>query len=94
MQWVREQMERRQVSQADLAAAIGLTEPQMSKVMGGTRMLKASEADAIRRYFGYMMPDDRSDAVYASILDQLTVLQADQKQALALYLEALTGSRR
>lgn len=94
MQWVREQMERRKVSQADLAAAIGLTEPQMSKVMGGTRSLKASEADAIRRFFGYQMPDDQGDQLYAAILDQLTVLKSDQKRALALYLEALTGSQK
>jgi transcriptional regulator with XRE-family HTH domain len=93
MDWVRQQLERRGASQTDLARAIGLTESQMSKAMNGGRRLTASEADSIRRFFGYRLPDDPLDPVDALINDHLTRLRTDQKRALALYLEALRGDR-
>jgi transcriptional regulator with XRE-family HTH domain len=86
-------LERRGASQTDLARAIGLTESQMSKAMNGGRRLTASEADSIRRFFGYRLPDDPLDPVDALINDHLTRLRTDQKRALALYLEALRGDR-
>lgn len=89
MQWVRRQMDRRGVSQAELAAAIGLSESQMSKVMGGTRKLSSDEADEIRRFFGFRLPDDEGPE--AMIFEHLSALRDEQKVALAQYLQTLTA---
>jgi len=58
MQWIDEQLKERGMNRRQLAEAIGFTESQMSKTMAGTRQLSAQEADAIRRLFGYRLPDD------------------------------------
>jgi len=58
LKWIREQLDRTRTSQAQLAVAIGLTPVQMNKVLSGYRMLKADEADAIRRFFGFSLPED------------------------------------
>lgn len=91
MEWVRQQLEQRKVSQGELGGAIGLTESQISKVMGGSRKLSSKEADAIRRFFGYRLPDDPADTIEARIYDRVAKLRDDQKRAVALYLEALMG---
>lgn len=38
--------------------AIGLTDAKISLVMKGGRQLKADEADKIRRFFGFQLPED------------------------------------
>lgn len=92
LDWIRSQMKQHNVSQADLAAAAGLSASAMSKILGGTRELKASEADKIRRYFGFHLPGDQgADELEAKIFSFLSRLQSDQKHALAVYLEALAG---
>lgn len=58
MEWIRQQLDTKGLSQADLGAAIGLTSVQINKVLTGYRSLKASEADGIRRFFGYELPED------------------------------------
>lgn len=93
MDWVKHQLETRGIGQGELAAAIGLSESQMSKVFGGTRRLTAREADDIRRFFGYRLPDDPMDAAEARVFDRLSTMRADQIRAVELYLEALAGNR-
>ena len=92
MEWVKQQLGQRGIGQGELGVAIGLTESQISKVMGGTRRLTAIEADSIRRFFGYRLPDDPSDTIEGRIDAHLARLRGDQKRAVALYLEALTGA--
>jgi len=58
MDWVRSQLEARGLSQAALAEAIGLTSVQMNKVLTGYRVLQSSEADRIRHFFGYRLPEE------------------------------------
>lgn len=94
LDWIAEQLGARGVTQKELGDAIGLSEVQVSKVMHGHRRLTATEADAIRRFFGYPMPDDllpgRPERI---VLDGLSVLDEAQKRALALYLKALAGEK-
>lgn len=59
MNWIREQLSARDLTQADLGEGIGLTSVQINKILSGYRNLKADEADRIRRFFGYMLPEDR-----------------------------------
>lgn len=92
MKWISEQMKARGVTQKQVGEAIGLSEVQMSKIMNGHRKLTADEADGIRRFFGYPMPDDlMAGKPERTVLDGLSVLDDAQKRALALYLEALAG---
>lgn len=92
LDWISEQMKARGVTQKEVGEAIGLSEGKMSKVMNGHRKLSAAEADGIRRFFGYPLPDDLPPgAPERKVLDGLSVLDEHQKLALALYLEALAG---
>ena len=90
--WIDKQIERRGINRRELAEHIGLTESQMSKVMNGTRRLTADEADAIRRFFGYRLPDDPADDDLSRIHEALTMLGDRQRRAVVLYLEALVDS--
>lgn len=56
--WIRQQMEIKGVSQRELGSAIGLSDSKISLVLKGDRQLKASEADGIRRFFGFSLPED------------------------------------
>ena len=91
MEWINQQLQSRDMNRRQLADAIGLTEVQLSKVMNGTRLLKADEADKIRRFFGYRLPDDPVNSDIDAIHNQLSRLGAHQRRAVILYLEALTG---
>lgn len=92
MQWIDEQLEDRGLRRKHLADAIpGLKEQKLSLVMNGHRKLSAKEADAIRRFFGYRLPDDPPVTAADRIQDQLAMLDERQKRAVMLYLEALTG---
>ena len=92
VQWIDEQLKQKGKTRRELAFAIGFSEPQMSKVMNGSRKLSADEADAIRRYFGYRLPDDPPSDELDLIMDYLSLLGEPQKRAVVLYLEALAGA--
>ena len=92
MQWIDEELKRRGLARARLAEAIpGLTETKISLIMSGNRKLTADEADAIRHFFGYRLPDDPGGDQQQILYDQISRLGDHQIRAVALYLEALTG---
>ena len=92
MQWIDEQLKARGIARVRLAEAIpGMTETKLSLVMSGGRKLSASEADDIRRFFGYRLPDDPPKTDVDRLQDQLSMLGDGQLRAVTLYLEALTG---
>lgn len=66
VEWIRDQLLARDLSQADLGEAIGLTSVQVNKILTGYRRLKADEADKIRRFFGYTLPEDRPATIAVS----------------------------
>ncbi len=49
-------------SKAGLARAVGLEPPAISKILAGTRQIKAAEYNAMRRYFG--LPVDGEGGVF------------------------------
>lgn len=63
MAWLREQLELRDVTQREAAAAAGMTEQMLSNALNGRRGLKAQELDAIRRKLGYTLPEDQPSTV-------------------------------
>lgn len=90
--WLKQALETKGISQRELAERVGLTESQISKVMSGDRALKADEADAIRRALGYMLPEDlKPGSVERQIIDLVADLDERERTALVLYLEALAG---
>lgn len=92
MQWIDEQLEVRGMSRRQLVDHIpGLTESKMSLIMSGKRKLSADEADAIRRFFGYRLPDDPLRGPLDQAYERLAMLSDDQARTVVLYLEALTG---
>ena len=93
MEWIDEQLRARGWPRKRLADAIpGMNESKLSLVMSGQRKLSAAEADAIRRYFGYRLPDDPPRSLQDEVQDMLARLGDGQIRAVALYLEALTGA--
>ena len=93
MRWIDKQLEERGLPRRALADVIpGWTETKISLVMSGRRKLSADEADTIRRFFGYRLPEDppRSDA--ERITSAIETLSDGQLRALSLYLDALNGS--
>lgn len=55
--WIRKELKSRGLTQADLGDGIGLTSVMVNKILRGGRDLKSSEADAIRMFFGYRLPE-------------------------------------
>lgn len=97
MQWIDEQLEKKGLPRRALSDAIpGMTPVKVSLVMSGKRKLSADEADAIRRFFGYRLPDDpprsKADKLADELADKLSQLGDHQINAVVLYLEALTGN--
>ena len=93
LEWIDEQLEARGLPRRALVDAIpGMTESKMSLTMKGDRKLTAAEADNIRRFFGYRLPDDPPQDEADVIYDHLARLGAQQKRAVVLYLEALVGA--
>jgi hypothetical protein len=93
MQWIDQQLKQRKMNRRQLADVIpGMTETKLSLSMSGQRKLSADEADAIRRHFGYQLPDDPIDTPLGRIHEQLAMLGDSQIHSVALYLEALTGN--
>lgn len=93
MEWLKQQLSERGITQVEVATAIGLTEAQMSKIIGGTRLVKSHEADAIRRFLGYHLPDDPADAPEVRIMDHISRLGTDQKQAVETFLSQMFPHR-
>jgi len=92
VEWIDRQLEARQLPRKVLADAIpGMTEVKLSLSMSGRRRFTVDEADAIRRFFGYSLPDDPKDPDQALIDDCLAKLGASQRRAVGLYLKALLG---
>jgi transcriptional regulator with XRE-family HTH domain len=63
MGWLREQLELHGMTQKELATTAGMTETMFSNVLAGRRLFKASEVDAIRRAFGFSLPEDQPATV-------------------------------
>lgn len=91
LEWIDEQLREHGKTRKELADAIGLTESQMSKTMNGSRVLPASEADSIRRYFGFRLPDDPAVSDLDRIYAYISRLDGEQARVVALYLSALAG---
>jgi len=93
MRWIDEQLQARDLLRKDLAEAIPtLNEQKLSLVMSGRHRLTADEADQIRRFFGYRLPDDPPTTAWGRIQDQLAMLDERQRRAVELYLAALSGA--
>ena len=89
IEWIRAQLDLAGKSQKELGDHLGLTESQMSKIMSSGRKITASEADDVRRFFGYHVPGDPVKTDAARIQEAAPRLDARQARSLARYLEDL-----
>lgn len=85
MEWVRQQLEIKGLTQRALADALGITEQKLSHVFHGRRNIKAQEADCIRRFFGYVLPEDRPATIAVSgrvdANDRLVLVDSEAQEA-------------
>ncbi len=80
-QWLKTQlMLHPQKTKAELARALGLEPPAVSKILNGTRQIKASEYVAMRRFFG--MPVDGASSLQKQA-HSYTLLPLDAGGSLA-----------
>lgn len=63
MIWLSNQLKVRGMTQRELAHTIGMTETMFSNVIAGRRTFKAREVDAIRRAFGFVLPEDQPQTI-------------------------------
>lgn len=63
MDWLRHQMLSRGMTQHDLAVSIGITDQMLTNTVKGRRKFKATEVDAIRKLFGYPVPETTSPTI-------------------------------
>lgn len=92
MEWLKSEMQARGLKGRHVGEAIGLTDGQMSLVLSGRRKLSAKEADDIRRFLGYTVPDDTASDLDRRLLRILSQMDDDRKRALEMLLEAQLGT--
>ncbi len=94
--WVKLELKRTGKSQVELARHMKWSESTVSRMLGGTRQLKASEIPKLRAFFGsvdHVSPDDRN-AIAQALEDALTergikLGAADKAALIARFLEKL-----
>ena len=92
MTWLKDQLKQKGISQAEIADLLGVTQGKVSKMLNGAVQIKSSEADQIRRFLGYKLPEDLvPGSLEHEIMTILSDLDENGRNAVALYLEALTG---
>lgn len=92
LEWLKAQISVKRISQAEIAEILGVTQGTVSKLVNGRQVLKAHEADAIRRYLGYTLPEDLQEGTPEKIiLEGLSNLDEEGKRSLAYFLERLAG---
>lgn len=87
--WLKAKMKEKGVKQSDIAELLGITQGTVSKILRGDQIMKASEADNIRRYLGYRLPEDLPDnSPERQIMDVLSNLDEIGKTHLVEFLKA------
>lgn len=94
VEWLKSEIDRRNLSQRDVGEAVGLSDAQMSKVLAGNRKLSSDEADAIRRFFGYTLPDDEATALDNRLLRALSQMSESEKTALEVFLSSFSSQAK
>lgn len=94
VEWLKSEIDRRNLSQRDVGEAVGLSDAQMSKVMAGSRKLSAAEADAIRRFLGYTLPDDEATELDNRLLRALSRMTDGEKAALEVFLSSFSSQAK
>lgn len=94
VEWLKSEMVKKNLTQRDVGEAVGLTDAQMSKVLSGYRKLSSDEADRIRRYLGYALPDDEATELDIRLLHALSQMNDAEKAALEVFLQNFVGQNK
>lgn len=87
IEWLKSEMKSRGITGRDIAHAIGLDDAQMSRVLNGGRKLSSTEADNIRRFLGYLLPDDAENEADARLLHIIMKLSPERRRALGILVD-------
>lgn len=83
-EWLKAQFRLRpDKTKADLARALGLDRPAISKILAGGRQIKAAEYAGMRRFFGLPVDGERAVSRQAVVLQPLAEKGAGQGMAEA-----------
>lgn len=58
LSWLKKQLAARNMTQREAAHIAGMTEQMFTNIIKGRRQLALDEADALRRAFGFALPED------------------------------------
>lgn len=94
VEWLKSEMSKRNLTQRDVGEAVGLSDAQMSKVLNGLRKLSSEEADRIRRFLGYALPDDEATELDIRLLHALSQMTDAEKAALEVFLQSFAGLKK
>ena len=87
---LKSKLKERNITQADVAVLLGCSQGKVSKIFRGDQIMKAEEADTIRRHLGYKLPEDLTVGTpERTVIDGLSELDEHGKEALASFLDAL-----
>ena len=90
LEWIRERLVEKGMTQADLAARINLTPVQISKILSGSRQLKADEWERIRAALRVEDLDEQGlDPEKHKIIEHFDAMKPRQRAALIQFLELL-----
>ncbi len=89
LDWVRDELSARGMTQRALGKAVGLDEATISKTLRGTRQLTATELVAMLRLFGYPTPWDRHGTELQRLVRLASSLTEEQRDVLADFLRTL-----
>lgn len=93
MEWIDNELKKRQLPRAALVDVVpGMTAPKLSLVFSGQRKLSVQEADKIRRYFGYRLPEDPPRNEFEEISDKIQHLDDGNLHLVKMYIEALSSA--
>lgn len=71
-QWIRDALATTGKSQKGLAAALGITQPQVSRLVTGKRRLRAAEIPVLESYFGISYPQRTQSMPLVPVLSRPT----------------------
>lgn len=92
--WLDKTLKERGITQREIAELLGYREGTVSKIINGKQVMKAWEADRIRRFLGYRLPEDyKPDGPERRVLNVLAELGPDAQNALVSAIELLAGQK-
>jgi transcriptional regulator with XRE-family HTH domain len=93
-EWIKAELKARELTQKELADAIGISDVQMSKSLRGKRKITAPELIGVLQFLGYPVALNEVDAPVARIVRTLASFDEAEQQAVLDHMESLVRLMR